>query len=103
MLNSKSVKKVHAPIQLLALGYLVLWGHEANSILARITGSSALKIAVEIVQKDSFSINSSPSRPVQSLNFYHSLSHSFGVKASQNQSHCTSPGINCMFTRTVQV
>lgn len=76
------------------LAQLILWLREANSILARLAGSSFLKVAVETVLKDPFSINSSPSRPVQSLNFLPFMSHSFHVKASQNQSCFTSPGIN---------
>lgn len=72
MLNSKNVKKFYAPIQVLTLDYLVLWVHEVNSILARIACYRLLKVAVEIVMKDPFFINSSPSKPIQSLNFYHS-------------------------------
>lgn len=93
MLNSKNVKKFYAPIQVLTLDYLVLWVHEVNSILARIA-CYLLKVAVEIMMKDPFFINSSPSKANTEFELLPFMSHFFHVKASQNQSYFTSPRIN---------
>lgn len=44
----------------LILDHLLLWVHETNGILARIASCSLLKVVVEIVLKDPFSLYGSP-------------------------------------------